>query len=62
MLGVKLEDQQALDRAAVTLSAPGLAFAEQAPATWASPTATAKAAPIRRFRRKSSPPATWCWS
>ena len=28
VLGVKLEDQQALDRAAETLSAPGLAFAE----------------------------------
>ena len=31
MLGVKLEDQQALDRAAETLSVPGLAFAEHGP-------------------------------
>ncbi len=31
MLGVKLEDQQALDRAAETLSIPGLAFAEHGP-------------------------------
>ena len=31
MLGVKLEDQQALDRAAETLSVPGLAFAELGP-------------------------------
>ncbi len=30
-LGVKLEDQQALDRAAETLSVPGLAFAEHGP-------------------------------
>ena len=62
MLGVKLEDQQALDRAAETLSVPGLAFAEHGPATWASPTATSKAAPTRRFPPKSSPPATLCWS
>ena len=31
MLGVKLEGQQALDRAAETLSVPGLAFAEHGP-------------------------------
>ncbi len=31
MLGVKLEDQEALDRAAETLSVPGLAFAEHGP-------------------------------
>ena len=31
MLGVKLEDRQALDRAAETLSVPGLAFAEHGP-------------------------------
>ena len=31
MLGVKLEDQEALDRAAETLSVPGLAFAEDGP-------------------------------
>ena len=31
MLGVKLEDQQALDRGAETLSVPGLAFAEHGP-------------------------------
>ncbi len=31
MLGVKLEDQLALDRAAETLSVPGLAFAEHGP-------------------------------
>ena len=31
MLGVKLEDQQALNRAAETLSVPGLAFAEHGP-------------------------------
>ena len=31
MLGIKLEDQQALDRAAETLSVPGLAFAEHGP-------------------------------
>ena len=31
MLGVKLEDQQALDRATETLSVPGLAFAEHGP-------------------------------
>ena len=44
MLGVKLEDQQALDRAAETLSVPGLAFAEHGPRDLASPTATSKAA------------------
>ena len=32
MLGVKLEDQRALDRAAETLSVPGVAFAEPWPA------------------------------
>ena len=31
MLGGKLEDQEALDRAAETLSVPGLAFAEHGP-------------------------------
>ena len=31
MLGVKLEDRQALDRASETLSVPGLAFAEYGP-------------------------------
>ena len=31
MLGVKLEDQEALDRAAETLSVPGLSFAEHGP-------------------------------
>ena len=47
MLGVKLEDQEALDRAAQTLSVPGLAFAEL-PADSSTPPPSARARQIER--------------
>ena len=52
MLGVKLEDQQALDRAAETLSAPGLAFAGSNASR--PPFATSSPPPIR-CRTRSTP-------
>ena len=62
MLGVKLEDRQALDWAADTLSVPGLAFAEHGSATWDCPMATWKVGPTRRCLRRWWLRATWCWS
>ena len=47
MLGVKLEDQQAIDRAAETLSVPSVAFAEQGSRDLGSTMATWKAVPTR---------------
>ena len=63
MLGVKLEDQQALDRAAETLSVPGLAFAEHGPRDLGlSYGYRGRPGRPAACRPKSSPPATWCWS
>ena len=62
MLGVKLEDQQALDRPPKPSPSPASPSPNTDHGTSASRTATWKAAPTRRCRRKSLLRATWCWS
>ena len=57
MLGVKLEDQQVLDRAAETLSVPGRPSASTGRVTWSCRMPAWKVGPIRRGRPRSSPSA-----
>ena len=62
MVGVKLEDQQALDRATETLSAPGLAFAEHGPRDPGFSYGHLEGRADPPSPPKSLRRATWCWS